>query len=264
MGFRDFQAFNLAMLAKQVWRLIINPDSLCARVLKAKYYPQGDILQAGPKSGSSYTWQSILAGVSTFKRGHVWRVGNGACINIWTDPWIQASPNRGVLSSRGDSEFTKVEGLIDFETRSWNEMRIRNSFNDVDVGRILQIPINTQGFDDFIAWGYTTDGRYTVRSGYYLEWKHKFGPNAAQLASLGASVHNPVWKGLWKLKIPSKVKIFAWRALHSILPLNGILAIRHIPVSGACTTCHQAAEDVLHLLFTCPAAQEIWRLLNEL
>lgn len=41
MGFRDFHSFNLAMLAKQVWRLINEPDSLCARVLRTKYYPDG-------------------------------------------------------------------------------------------------------------------------------------------------------------------------------------------------------------------------------
>jgi hypothetical protein len=49
MGFRDFHSFNLSMLAKQVWRLVNDPESLCARVLRAKYYPHGDILKAGQK-----------------------------------------------------------------------------------------------------------------------------------------------------------------------------------------------------------------------
>ena len=39
MGFRDIHSFNLAMLAKQCWRLIENFGSLCAQVLRAKYYP---------------------------------------------------------------------------------------------------------------------------------------------------------------------------------------------------------------------------------
>ena len=67
MGFRDLQSFNLAMLAKQIWRLLCELDSLCARVLKAWYYPDGKLLKARMKGGSSYTWQSLLAGLECFK-----------------------------------------------------------------------------------------------------------------------------------------------------------------------------------------------------
>ena len=68
MGFRDLESFNLALLAKQVWRLLAEPDSLCVRILQANYYPDGNLLKAKPKRGSSYTWQSILAGLECFKR----------------------------------------------------------------------------------------------------------------------------------------------------------------------------------------------------
>jgi hypothetical protein len=44
LGFCDLYHFNLAMLAKQVWRLICNPNSLCGRILKARYFPHGNIL----------------------------------------------------------------------------------------------------------------------------------------------------------------------------------------------------------------------------
>lgn len=34
LGFRDLHSLNMAMLAKQTWRLLQNPTSLCARLLK--------------------------------------------------------------------------------------------------------------------------------------------------------------------------------------------------------------------------------------
>ena len=49
MGFRDFALFNKAMLGKQGWRLIKRPNSLCAQVLKGKYYPNSDFLSATKK-----------------------------------------------------------------------------------------------------------------------------------------------------------------------------------------------------------------------
>ncbi|MCI18779.1 RNA-directed DNA polymerase (Reverse transcriptase) [Trifolium medium] len=59
MGFRDLRAFNEALLAKQGWRLLTNPQSLVATVLKAKYFPHGQFLQAKQGHRSSYSWQSI-------------------------------------------------------------------------------------------------------------------------------------------------------------------------------------------------------------
>jgi hypothetical protein len=60
------------------------------------------------------------------------------------------------------------------------------------------------------------------------------------------------------LKLPSKIKIFIWRALHGILPLKGILASRHVRTISACPICQHDPEDILHLLFTCSTAAELW------
>ena len=46
LGFRDCYAFNIAMLARQGWRLLNNPNSLCGQVLKARYFPDGNVLEA--------------------------------------------------------------------------------------------------------------------------------------------------------------------------------------------------------------------------
>jgi hypothetical protein len=38
LGFRDLHLFNLAMSARQGWLLVQEPGSLCAQVLRAKFY----------------------------------------------------------------------------------------------------------------------------------------------------------------------------------------------------------------------------------
>lgn len=38
-----------------------NSDSLVARALKAKYYPNSDFLESGLESQPSYLWRSIWA-----------------------------------------------------------------------------------------------------------------------------------------------------------------------------------------------------------
>jgi hypothetical protein len=72
LGFRDLYVFNIAMLAKQGWRLIHNPDSLCAQILRGRYFPNGNVLQARAIAGISYTWRSILKGIELIKKGMIW------------------------------------------------------------------------------------------------------------------------------------------------------------------------------------------------
>ncbi|KAI5328745.1 hypothetical protein L3X38_028142 [Prunus dulcis] len=53
MGFRSLQEFNLAFLAKQRWRIPDKPNSLWVRVLKGRYFPNGDFRDAVKGSRAS-------------------------------------------------------------------------------------------------------------------------------------------------------------------------------------------------------------------
>jgi hypothetical protein len=38
--------FNKALLAKQVWRILQNPNSLTGKIVQAKYFPHSSIMEA--------------------------------------------------------------------------------------------------------------------------------------------------------------------------------------------------------------------------
>ncbi|XP_042969200.1 uncharacterized protein LOC122301912 [Carya illinoinensis] len=46
LGFRQLEDFNLVMLAKQGWRMLMDPTSLVARIFKDKYFKNVSLLEA--------------------------------------------------------------------------------------------------------------------------------------------------------------------------------------------------------------------------
>lgn len=68
MGFKQLKYFNLALLAKQGWRLQNGHNSLLYWVLKAKYFPNGDFLNAALGNNPSYIWCSIFSAQSIVKQ----------------------------------------------------------------------------------------------------------------------------------------------------------------------------------------------------
>jgi hypothetical protein len=55
-----------------------------------------------------------------------------------------------VITPRG-TVYTRMLGLISTTTSRWDEQLLHEIFNPVDVRRILQIPLNYRGLEDFVA-----------------------------------------------------------------------------------------------------------------
>ena len=114
MGFKDLKAFNLALLAKQGWRITQNVDSLAHRVIKAKYFPKSNFLEAQlAKNHHTYggVWW-LQEGV--LNCGLRWNIGNGRRARIWADRWIPI-PNSFMVASPRPQNFEGelVENLLD-------------------------------------------------------------------------------------------------------------------------------------------------------
>jgi hypothetical protein len=59
LGFRYIELFNLALLARQAWRVLKVPTTLSSRMLKAIYFPESELLNAELGSHPSQVWRAI-------------------------------------------------------------------------------------------------------------------------------------------------------------------------------------------------------------
>lgn len=167
MGFRDLQLFNQALLAKQAWRLIEYPDSLCAQVLMAKYYPNGVLIDTVFTGNALSTWKAIEYGLELLKKGIVWRIGNGAEVRIWRDPWIPRGPSCRLITLRGRCHLKGVAELLRTDG-TWNTTLLHQYFHQADIEEIVKIKRSQRLETDFVAWFPDKKGHFSVKSAYSL------------------------------------------------------------------------------------------------
>jgi hypothetical protein len=101
LGFRDLELFNLSLLARQAWRILQEPLSLSAKILKAVYFPTSSFLEAELGSHPSQIWRSIMDGRGVLVQGLIKRIGDGRSTQIWSENWLPRDNNlRPIVSLR--------------------------------------------------------------------------------------------------------------------------------------------------------------------
>jgi len=162
MRFKEIEKFNKTLLAKQVWRMINNLDSLCHKVFKARFFPNCSILEAPEVNGGSYAWKSIFSVRDVVKRGMVWRIGNGASVSIKEDKWLPDQCYRMVISPFPNiPPDTKVSSLIDSTSCAWKvDLVHQNLPHEAKI--ILSIPLSFRLPSDRLIWSKTPSGLLTA------------------------------------------------------------------------------------------------------
>ena len=106
-------------------------------------------------------------------------------------------------------DFPMVSSLIDKETRRWRADLIRTLFLPFEADTILRIPLSYSLPDDYIVWIGNRRSEFSVKSVYYVALP--IVENLEGGESSNGDTRTPLWKKMWQLKIPPKVRIFAWR-----------------------------------------------------
>ena len=158
-----------------------------------------------------------MATMPILQSGHCWRVGNGVSINALKDKWLPNFPTNKVLNPIQDNwGELMVSELINPELNAWIYEDIRTIFHRDEVDAIGQIPLSRRYVVDTMIWLHNPRGVFTVKSAYHMA--RKIISKAAQVGTFKGCTTKQVWDAIWKLQIPNKFKVFAWRAYHDILP----------------------------------------------
>ncbi|KAL9858668.1 putative ribonuclease H domain, reverse transcriptase zinc-binding domain-containing protein [Arabidopsis thaliana] len=258
LGFKDIQLFNQALLAKQAWRLIQFSDSLFSSIMKARYFPLFDFLEAGLGSRPSFAWRSILHGRELLKKGLLKRVGNGNSIRVWMDPWIEDVAVRmpWIMNPIINIEL-RVKDLIDYRNRDCDIHKLEEHFFTGDILKIRKKkPLVSQ--EDFLIWRHNKSGDFSVKSAYWLACQIQ-NSEVRRDASNFPSI-NTLKDQAWKLQTDPKIKVFLWKALSGALPVADRLNRRGMRLDNVCQGCGGSDETINHVLFSCPIARQIWAL----
>ena len=262
LGFRDIEIFNLALLSRQIWRLLNDPSSLSAQILKASYFPQCTVLEAQLGPHPSQVWRSILDGRDIITQGAIRRIGDGTTTNIWQHSWIPRDGMMKPVASLVADPPQLVSDLIDHTRAAWREDLLRQVFIPIDVEAILQIPLCTRRVDDFWAWNDDPRGRFSVRSAYKMIVKIKIGREAwlEEREDPSNSEHEMRgWNSLWNMSVPPKLRFFTWRLAQHSLPTGDVLNHRHMATTSACSLCG-GQDSWRHSLLECNVSRCVWAL----
>jgi hypothetical protein len=210
IGFRDMRLFNQALLARQAWRLLQFPDTLCAQILKAKYYPNGVLLDTVFSGNGSSTWHAIEYGLELLKQGVIWRVGNGAHIRAWRDPWIPREGRHQPRSQQGRCRYRWVADFL-LADGSWNMERLEQYFIQDDIQDIIRIKPSRRNEEDFVAWFPEKNGLFTVKSAYRFALHRSMMQQDRGATSSRPDGASTSWKLIWKCPVPPKVRTLAWK-----------------------------------------------------
>jgi ribonuclease HI len=255
--FRDSRLMNQAILARECWRIIKNPNSLCARLLKSIYFPRGNLLDTVFRQDASPSWHGIEHGLDLIKEGIIYRIGNGNKVNIWRDNWLPRDYNLKVSQGKTRTRIRRVNQLLAPDGKSWNEALVRDVCYSSDVDWILDMKLPINQCNDFLAWHYEPSGLFSVKSAYRLAYNLQHGTRWRACHSESRDNSRKIWKVIWKANVPNKVKIFGWRVACDNLATKKNKMRRTLEMNSICNICGREEEDSFHATVMCTKSRAL-------
>ena len=151
-----------------------------------------------------------------------------------------------------------VSSLIDPVSNWWNVELVRALFFPFEAEVILKIPLCHNLLEDNFIWIGNKRGVFTFKSAYFIAAKVLGSMDMGEYSS--GDPFAQIWKKVWSLKLPPKIRIFSWRACVNGLPVRSKMATKGILTSCICPVCDEETENLSHALISCEFALSVWSL----
>ncbi|TQE02311.1 hypothetical protein C1H46_012080 [Malus baccata] len=125
----------------------------------------------------------------------------------------------------------RVSSLICPSSRRWDLNFLLPFLSDSDRKAIEETPIGDLSRNDRIIWGGSRNGIYSVKSGYRWIQSRSLNRRDRRLSNV-RRVPSVVWKAIWKLEVPPKLRHFLWLTVHNCLPTCEALFRRRLTGCG--------------------------------
>jgi zinc-binding in reverse transcriptase len=216
--------------------------------------------------------QGVIDRLIMLIRWFLWRCSQsfsgGHCLITWGALTLPKKGGWGILDLRAqnDSLLLRWLWMIRTEPTSIWSSALHQQFGIQSVQDLLMVPPEFASYfvrdlqslvplfssctsipqtNQSSLWMLTQDGCFSAKSAYEFITRPGI---AQQLPRIP-----------WKVRIPSKVKIFLWLLQRNWLLTNANLRKRNWPSGETCVLCNrQLQEDTEHLFLRCPYARRIW------
>ena len=189
----------------------------------------------------------------------MWKVGCRDKFKFWEDKWIgrdtQLSEKYPRLYTISAQQHQFIQQLGAFNEEGWEwQFQWRRPLFDSEIDMEVAFLQDVEGFrirpdlHDQWKWAVEPSGSYSARSAYKVIRE-----------GISGEGQDGGFKDLWKLKVPSKVAMFAWRLIKDKLPTRANLKRNRVELQEyLCPFCRSTDESASHLFFHCSKVSPLW------
>lgn len=253
LGLRSLRDWNHALMAKHLWNIACDKDSLWVRWVKIYRLKGGNIWDVEIDKGRSWCWKQILGLRDFIKDFVIVKIGNGENCNFWFDKWHSRGPlcrliNHRLIMEAGFKLDSKVCDMIENGVWIWPS-HWKGRFDEV-----LKVPVPyiDKNIEDRIVW--------CNRKG--KEKDFSVGEVWKVIRTISPKV---IWyKHIWYNQCIPRHAFIAWMAVKGRLKTRDRLTRWFNIPDLTCLLCKSEDESHSHLFFSCTYSKRLWERLKPL